>query len=165
MGFFTKSQIDEIRKKILDRHSIKDSEFVTASELTGEEEVAILQDGENKRTSLDEIKYADCTLNVYPRTGTSVTPTILINGVEQSTITVASGTMIQLEVSAPGYATYCSVFPLVKGGNLYFTLLPQEAESDYLAVRWDNGALPASGGDYSLYYDSNQEADLEVVDE
>jgi hypothetical protein len=43
MGFFTKSQIDEIRGKLLDGHSIKDSEFVTASELTGEEEVAILQ--------------------------------------------------------------------------------------------------------------------------
>ena len=164
MGFFTKSQIDEIRGKLLDKHSIKDSEFVTASELTGDEEVAILHDGENKRTNLDEIKYADCTLKVYPRTVTAATPTVLINGVEQTEITVARGTMIQLEVSAPGHVTYRSLFPLIVSGNMHFTLLPQ-TESDYLAVRWDNGALPASGGDYSLYYDSNQEADLEVVDE
>jgi hypothetical protein len=60
--------------------------------------------------------------------------------------------------------TYRACFPVIKTGTLIVTLLPQ-AESDYLAVRWNNGAIPASGGDYSLYYDSNQEADLEVVDE
>lgn len=168
MGFFTKSQIDEIRGKLLDRHSIKDSEFVTASELTGEEEVAILQNGENKRTSLDEIKYADCTLTVYPRSAINRDiddeVTVIINGVEQRSITVPAGTMVEVEVSSPGYVTYYAVFPLIKTGGLRPALLPQ-ADSDYLAIRWDNGALPASGGDYSLYYDSNQEADLEVVDE
>lgn len=161
MGFFTKSQIDEIRKKLLDRHSIKDSEFVTASELTGEEEVAILQDGENKRTNLDEIKYADCTFDVG---ATLSGVTIKINNEVRSTITVARGDYVDVEVSKSGYVTYRACFPVIKTGTLIVTLLPQ-AESDYLAVRWNNGAIPASGGDYSLYYDSNQEADLEVVDE
>ena len=158
MGFFTKDQIDEIRGKVLDKHAIKDSEFVPASALNGNEEVAILQDGQNKRTSLGELKNGVCRLTVTCQlTGSE----IKINGITQSVVDAIRGTAITVEVSAPGYITYQATFPVMLTQTMRVFLLPQ-AQSDYLAVRWDYGDLPATQGDYDLYVDSNVE--WEIID-
>lgn len=45
---FTVSQIEEIKKKILADFSVKDTEFQKASNVSGNDMVAIVQGGENK---------------------------------------------------------------------------------------------------------------------
>lgn len=55
MGYFTKNQIEEIRRKLADYLTVRDSEFVNADSLNGNELLAILQNNVNKKTSISAI--------------------------------------------------------------------------------------------------------------
>ena len=51
MRYFTIQQIDEIRKQLA-TFGVRDTDLITASLLRGDEYVAIVQDGKNKKISL-----------------------------------------------------------------------------------------------------------------
>ncbi|MBQ9391967.1 MAG: hypothetical protein IJU02_07230 [Lachnospiraceae bacterium] len=51
---FTKEQIDEIKSRILNA-GVKDTQFFPAESLTGTEQLAIVQNGENVRISLEDV--------------------------------------------------------------------------------------------------------------
>lgn len=54
MKYFTKGQLEEIRLQMATQ-SVRDSDLEWADPLTGEESVAILQNGELKRVTINDI--------------------------------------------------------------------------------------------------------------
>lgn len=54
MKYFTKGQLEEIRLQMVTQ-SVRDSDLEWADQLTGEESVVVLQDGELRRVTINNI--------------------------------------------------------------------------------------------------------------
>lgn len=54
MKYFTKGQLEEIRLQMATQ-SVRDSDLELADQLTGEESVVVLQDGELRRVTINNI--------------------------------------------------------------------------------------------------------------
>lgn len=54
MKYFTKGQLEEIRLQMATQ-SVRDSDLEWADQLTGEESVVVLQDGELRRVTINNI--------------------------------------------------------------------------------------------------------------
>lgn len=55
MSYFTEQQIQEIRERILEDYSVRDTEFDNASAITGSEYAAIVQNGVNRKMTLQAL--------------------------------------------------------------------------------------------------------------
>lgn len=145
---FTKEQIEEIRKK-LSLTAKKDSQFPLTEIINNVDEVAILQNFENKRISIatlishteneiipqfaelldeavEEIKQAiedgsekDVTLTVIPNT---VGAKVSINDINTNTVTVKSGEIAVVRVYASGYRTFNEPINIHRTQTIYVTL-------------------------------------------
>ena len=157
MGLFTKAQIDEIRKKLFDRHVVRDSDFDEAGELVGDEQVAILQGGQNMLTTVREIAGLSPQITLTVELAESYPDAVVkVNGVVKNTAVGDLGDPVEIEVSARGYLTYSATFPLCKTQTMRIALVPLSM-SDYFGVRYpaSYGNIPAEGGTNHIYVDSN----------
>lgn len=69
--FFTQEQIDEIRMRLAAIQGAKDSQFEKATYLNEIDQVAIVQDGKNKRTDISELRRWLYTLDEVPTLGSN----------------------------------------------------------------------------------------------
>lgn len=100
---FTKEQIKEIADRLAAMGK-RDSEFPHAGPIKGDETVAIVQDSANRNITVQElasyILEKEVTLTVRCSTKGSK---IWLNNIPQSSITVKSGELVTIKVTADGY--------------------------------------------------------------
>ena len=152
---FTKAQIDEIRRKLM-VDSAQDSDFPNATlPFKGNETVAIVQNGENRKITLQNLldRNQEVTITVRcmtPKTGY----TVRINNQIRSdgVITVAYGSYLTIQVSAPGYDT--------KTFNMY-AMVTQDVfvylgfVSSYMGVSPEVLTFDCNGGTKNISISSN----------
>ena len=132
---FTKTEIEEIRRKLA-AESAPDSSFEQAEfPLTGDETVAILQDGKNKNVSLRDLytigETCRVTVVVTP-SGCNPTVTISADGeLEKHTdssgnyyVDVPVGTILTIVSSAAGYLTFSQVFTITSTTTINIHMVP-----------------------------------------
>ena len=100
---FTKEQIKEIANRLAAMGK-RDSQFPAAVPLKGNETVAIVQDSANRNITVQEfasyILEKEVTLTVRCSTEGSK---IWLNNIPQSSVTVKSGELVTIKVTADGY--------------------------------------------------------------
>ena len=169
---FTTTQIKEIAQK-LQAMGLKDSQFPQVSEITGNEDIACIQNGDNAimKVSLLASFISDnvlkiisnslkkwVTLTIVPEPSDSE---VMINGEIRSSVELTCGELASVRVSKEGYDTMYGFVPVFRTQEINVTLTERKVDIHEVGIgnlliskdensMIDPESIPSSGGEMRL---------------